>query len=117
MRWGTLLITCFVLVGCASKQAQPQAATQPLPQERVYEDAVAAALVYDPPAVVDQPRVEISRENRRQSAYAGIEEVTVTSYYLWQDDRQLMYGGNGSNRHQDRFERQAITTKTGVSYR
>jgi len=112
MRWGSLLMLSFAFAGCASKQAQPQAAMPA--RERIYEDAVAAALVYDPPAILDQPRVEISRENRRQSAYAGIEEVTVTSYFLYQDDRQLNYG---DNRHHDRFERQAITTKSGVTYR
>lgn len=115
MRRGPFLILSLTLAvaGCASQPAQPAAVTAP-PPEPVYDDAVAAALVYEPPVMVDQPRLEIPRENRAQSAYVGFEELTATYYYLWQDDRQLNYGNSN---HHDRFERRAISVKTGVTYR
>jgi hypothetical protein len=116
MRWGALLLL-LLAAGCASNRA-PQVVAQATPElpynPAVYDDAVAAALVYDPPVVVDAPRVDVSREGRSASAYAGFEELTTTYYYLRIDDRQLDYGGGS---HHDRFEREAITQRVGVSYR
>ena len=110
MRWG-LVISLGMMVGCASKPAPPVAATAPSP---IYDDAVAAALVYDTPVIVNSPRLEVSREGRGPSAYAGFEDITTTFYYLRIDDRQLNTNGGVNN---DRFERQAITERVGVSYR
>ena len=101
-------------VGCASQSAQPVASVAPAPTtEPLYDDAVAAALVYDPPVVVSSPRIDVSREGRAPTAYAGFEEITTTFYYLRIDDRQLTTGGMNN----DRYERQAITQRVGVSYR
>jgi hypothetical protein len=111
MRWGALVFL-LLTVGCASKNAQPVATVAR--ESAVYDDAVAAALVYDPPVVADSPRLDLSREGRSPSAYAGFEELTTTYYYLRVDDRQLDYGGGS---HHDRFEREAITQRVGVSYR
>jgi len=49
-------------------------------------------------------------------ASAGFEDVT-TFYYLYQDDRQQRWGNGGIYGNHDRFERQAITQRVGVSYR
>jgi hypothetical protein len=116
MRWGAfILLSVFTVVGgCASKPAQPVATAQPA---HIYDDAVAAALVYDPPVVADSPRLEVSREGRAPAAYAGFEDITTTYYYLRVDDRQLNYGSGSGQHNNDRFERQAITERVGVSYR
>jgi hypothetical protein len=121
MRWGFSNLIALALVGCAAK---PVPAPAPVAQasESVYDRAtVASALLYDPPLVASGPRIEISRAGRAPEAYAGYEELTTTYYYLYQDDRQLGYGGGfgggGSWRNHDRFERQAITQRVGVSYR
>ena len=127
MRWGAYILLGLMTVGggCASKAPQSvvivnsNATVEPA---RIYDDAVAAALVYDPPVVANSPRIEISREGRAPEAFAGYEELTATYYYLRVDDRQLNYGGGGtggSGQHinNDRFERQAITERVGVSYR
>jgi hypothetical protein len=125
MRWGAYILLGFMTVsGCASKPPQSvvivnsSATVEPA---RIYDDAVAAALVYDPPVVANSPRIEISREGRAPEAFAGYEELTTTYYYLRVDDRQLNYGGGGASGGQhinnDRFERQAITERVGVSYR
>jgi hypothetical protein len=121
MRWGAfILLGALTTVGCASKPAHPAATTTAEPA-RIYDDAVAAALVYDPPVIANSPRIEISREGRAPAAFAGFEELTTTFYYLRVDDRQLNYGGGGASGGQhinnDRFERQAITERVGVSYR
>jgi hypothetical protein len=121
MRWGAyILLSALTTVGCASKPAHPAATAAP-ELARIYDDAVAAALVYDPPVVANSPRIEISREGRAPAAFAGFEEITTTFYYLRVDDRQLNYGGGGASGGQhinnDRFERQAITERVGVSYR
>jgi hypothetical protein len=111
MRWGASILLAITTAGCASKQTQPTSAAA---APHIYDDAVAAALVYDPPVVADSPRLEISREGRAPTAYAGFEDITTTFYYLRVDDRQQSYG---SGWHNDRFERQAITERVGVSYR
>jgi hypothetical protein len=110
MRWGVFILLGVMVVGCASKQAQPLAAAPPAP---IYDEAVAAALVFDPPVTVNSPRIDIAREGRAQTAYAGFEELTTTFYYLRIDDHQQSFGGLRN----DRFERQAITQRVGVSYR
>ncbi|SRR5260221_12683874 len=112
MRWGALILVGFMMVGCASKRSQPAASAAAAAP--IYDDAVAAALVYDPPVVADSPRLDVSREGRSQTAYAGFEELTTTFYYLRIDDHQQSFG---SGLHHDRFERQAITQRVGVSYR
>jgi hypothetical protein len=123
MRWGAfILLGALTALGCASKPAQPVVIVNTLATPEpahIYDDAVAAALVYDPPVVANSPRIEISREGRAPEAFAGYEELTATYYYLRVDDRQLNYGGSsGSGGHNnDRFERQAITERVGVSYR
>jgi len=121
MRWGYLSLLALGLVGCAAK---PAPAPAPVAQgsESVYDRAtVAGALLYDPPVVASGPRIEVSRAGRAPEAYAGYEELTTTYYYLYQDDHQLNvgggFGGGASGRNHDRFERQAITQRVGVSYR
>jgi len=112
MRWGAfILIAAVTSTGCASKQAQPVASAPVAP---IYDDAVAAALVYDPPVVAESPRIDVSRDGRSQTAYFGFEELTTTFYYLRIDDHQQAFG---SGLNCDRFDRQAITTRVGVSYR
>src|SRR4051812_5337162 len=120
MRWGTLILLGLALAGCASK---PVAPPEPVAQrsEGVYERAtVAGALVYDPPVIANAPRIDLSREGRAPAAYAGYEDLITTYYYLYQNDYQMGYGGGGGSagwRNNDRFERQAITQRVGVSYR
>lgn len=122
MRWGYFILLAVGFTGCASKPpAVPASVAQG--SESVYDRAsVAGALLYDPPLVASAPRIEISRAGRAPEAYAGYEELITTYYHLYQDDRQLNYGGGfggglSAGRNHDRFERQAITERVGVSYR
>ena len=119
MRWGvyiSLAVLGIAEVGCASK---PVAVAPPPPvaqQASVYEGAVAASLVFSPPVTSVGEAQDFSREGRAAAAYAGFEDVT-TFYYLYQDDRQQRWGNGGIYGNHDRFERQAITQRVGVSYR
>ena len=117
MRWGvyiSLVLLALCQVGCVSQPATiaPRADAVAQQSSSGYDGAVAASLVFTPPvAAMGEPQ-EFSREGRAPSAYAGFEDVT-TFYYLYQDDRQQRWGGSSY----DRFERQAVTQRVGVTYR
>jgi hypothetical protein len=101
-------------VGCAAQPSKPaRTAQEPQPLLAVYRQAPSAALVFDPPVISDQPPVNVSRDDRTPAAFVGYESTIATFYYVRTDDRQ--FDGFGLN--QDRFERRAISTKVGISYR
>lgn len=108
MRWGAYTIAAMLLVGCAQqrvKPAEPQATLQPM-----YEPSAAGALVFDAPVTQGQPPLQLSREGRATDAFAGYESTTATYFYVRSDDRF-------TSDHSNRFERRAISTRVGVSYR
>jgi len=118
MRWGAFISLVglgLAQVGCASTAKHAEAEPPPPVAQpaSVYEGAVAASLVYGPAAPPYSGQIDLSREGRAPAAYAGFDDVITTYYYLYQDDRQLQCGGQSH----DRFERQAITQRFGVSYR
>ena len=117
MRWGAsawLVVCGIVQVGCASASSRTASAPLPVAQQAsAYDGAIAASLVYTPPIAAYGEQGDFSREGRAPAAYAGFDDVITTHYYLFQDDRQQKWGGL----NRDRFERQAITTRVGVSYR
>ena len=118
MRWGAFISLVglgLAQVGCASASKHAVEPPPPVAQPAsVYEGAVAASLIYSPPGLAYAgPPIDLSREGRAPAAYAGFDDVITTYYYLYQDDRQLQCGG----RSFDRFEREAITQRVGVSYR
>ena len=120
MRWGvyiSLTVLGIAQIGCASKPAAVAPTPMPVAQHAsVYDGAVAASLVFSPPVTATGETQDFSREGRAPSAYAGFEDVQ-TFYYLYQDDRQQRWGNGGIYGNHDRFERQAITQRVGVSYR
>ena len=96
--------------GCASKPSnQPQAQVAPEASDAV----VASALLFDPPVILDEPPIDLSRESRERSAFVGYEDQTVTFSYIHIDDRQLSSGGH----NRDRYERRAVIDRFGTSYR
>jgi hypothetical protein len=119
MRRSVAVLLGLWIGGCAAK---PPPVAAPVAEAPHYDDAVAAALVYDPPVVAAAPPAEFSRTGRGPSAFVGFDEVITTYYYLFIDDRQGGYGYNGTGtsgrgRSFDRYDRQAITQRVGVSYR
>lgn len=132
MRWKRYLLAAVMvggawLSGCssapqtASRQAPPPVAQldrsadgqAPAPGAEADGQAIAAALVFPPALAADTPALDLSRDARGPSAFLGFQDLTVTHFFLWMDDRQLNYGPD----NHDRFERQAITQKSGVTYR
>ena len=89
-----------------------------------YDAVPAAALVFTPPVVRQEPPLELSRAGRATEAFVGYDEGTVEYHYLRIDDRQRTgdgwnrgwgWGGFGSSG--DRYERRAISERVGVRYR
>ena len=118
MRASSLIFTLLLAGGCvttrhAASTAQPTAPSS----ASVFDDAtVAAALVFDPPVMSNQPAPQLSRENRGIAAFAGYDEGFTTFYHLRVNDRQLLdSGGRGGDFGQ--YERRAVSETFGVSHR
>lgn len=75
---------------------------------------VASALVFDPPIVADQPRLDLSRSGRWPEAFWGFESGTTTYFYLRVDDR---IDSGLERRFSERYQRRAVTQRFGLSYR
>ena len=111
-----LAVSGLMLGGCGSHR-------QPPPQARVPElfrqtddaqlaSATAAALVYDPPVIANEPPLDLSRDGREPVAVLGYEQLTTTFSYTRSDDRFRVNFGDG-----DRYERRAVSERVGVTYR
>lgn len=122
LRRHLLLVAIVYLSGCQTKQA-PRAVAQrevPLPQA---EAVVASALVFDPPVLQDEPRLELSRADRQPRVAVGYEEMTAEYFDIRMDDSQISngfsgrHGSGGGWGSYDRYERRAVTERVGVRYR
>jgi hypothetical protein len=146
LRRSLVLVAAFATVtGCQSKSAQVtsqpnshattasttlRATSTPTNTAPVREcEAVpAAALVFDPPMIQNDPPLQLSRADREPRVFMGYEGPVVETYYVRFDDRQIGYGLNGrfsgsgggrfgASGNVDLYERRAITERTGVRYR
>jgi hypothetical protein len=118
----------MLLCGCAQPARRARAAErgeQPvLAVHRERASRPAPALVFSPPLLQDAPPLELSRDLRQPSAFMGYPESVAEFFYVRWDDRQAGGGdgfgfgarGGGSGFH-DRYERRAVSEKTGVLYR
>lgn len=97
---------CLLMVGCAAKKS----ATAPVRTDAGYLDGSAGALVFDPPLTLGQSPVMLAREPRQAQVVLGYEELTTTFFYVRTEDRQDSDRG-------DRFKREAIIERVGISYR
>jgi hypothetical protein len=107
MRWGACIILTVLACGCAAQRKPPEA-EQPRPP--LYHPAAAGSLVFDPPVTFGQPPVELSRASRNPDAFVGYESTSFTYFYIRADDRF-------SDDDHNRYERRAVSTRVGVSYR
>jgi hypothetical protein len=89
-----------------------------------YEAAPAAALVFTPPVVRQEPPLNLSREGRATEAFVGYDQGTVEYLYVRTDDRQRSgdgwnrtFGWGSSGGYGDRYERRAVSERFGVRYR
>jgi hypothetical protein len=118
MRAGIAILAVMVLAGGCATKHQGQSMTQQRHEvETQYAESGAATLAFDPPIAQANPRLNLARANREQSAFVGYDSTVVTSFYLRWDDRQSFYGSNGSDGNNDNYERRAFSVQAGVSYR
>jgi hypothetical protein len=122
MRWGAFVISAifagllvFAIGGCASqpthsKQAKSDGPTT-IPAARVYRSSPAGALVFNPPATLGQPPIDLSRDQRSPDAFVAYDSLTTTYFYIRNDDNAGAGWDHGWS------QRRAISTKVGVSYR
>ena len=93
------------MAGCASKTV---VVNEPLPRTNTNTVLVSsAALVFDPPVTLSEPRLNLSRDTRGAAAFAGFEDSTVTYFYVRTDDRQ-------TTDNTDRFQRDGYSAKVGA---
>ena len=111
-----LAFLCLVtLCGCVARRSERHTSNR-IPGKMAFEDAArpaSAALVFTPPVALDEPPMELSRDVRQPSAFVGYPEMIAEHFYLRWDDRQ----SNDGFRERDRYERRAVSEKTGVLYR
>jgi hypothetical protein len=110
---GLACVVCLVCgggFGCANSSYAPSAQVTEQVQEPDYDDAVAAALAFDPPVAANEAPLELSRAARGPVAVLGYQESISEYFYLRNDDRQ-------TNDFSDRFEHRAVSEKVGVLYR
>ncbi|HZN64197.1 MAG TPA: hypothetical protein VFB66_02775 [Tepidisphaeraceae bacterium] len=104
-----------MLCGCAQHRHERRVSNR-VPGRVALEAAArpaSAALVFTPPVALDAPPVELARDVRQPTAFVGYPEMVSEHFYLRWDDRQT----NDGFHERDRYERRAISEKTGVLYR
>jgi hypothetical protein len=77
-----------------------------------YEEAVAAALAFDPPIAEGAVHPELARGPRAASAVFGYQQSTTEIYATSSDDLQFQSTPWG-----DFYIKDSVTVKSGVNYR
>lgn len=101
--------------GCATQYKQPQVtlAAPVWTAPARYQHATSGALAFDPPVTIGQPPLDLSRDGRSIEAFVGYDTLTATTFVQHQDDDQF----TRQSPELGTFERRAVSTKVGVSYR
>jgi hypothetical protein len=86
-----------------SEESEPA----PAAKQRV----VATALVFDLPEATFGPPLDLRRGGRQPVALLGYDEGVSEFYSVWTDDRQR------ENVNFDRYERRAVSVRSGARYR
>jgi len=117
MRWSLpLFLFPLVAFGCASRPVEPAHSCQayhrcpPVAPVAIEDSAVAAALVFDPPIMANNPALDLSRSARNPAAFVSFDQTITTFYFLRSNDRQIIGAAPYA-------ERRAVTERFGVSYR
>jgi hypothetical protein len=89
--------------------SQSAATTQPV--VHMYAPATADALTFDPQAIMGTARVDLSRQDRRPSAFNSYEENTITTYDIYTDNR------DSNDPDNVQVQRRTLIDQSGVQYR
>jgi hypothetical protein len=119
------LVILLLAAGVEGCTAKPAVVPPPVvvPGGEQYEPLTAAALVFDPPVVAGEEPLELTREERRPSAFVGFDGPITTYYWIHTDDLQDSSWGSGGGANGigssigDRFQRRAFIDTAGVRYR
>jgi hypothetical protein len=114
MRIALLAISALALGGCAS---HPSTVSSRQQLHRNYAPAPAAALCFDPPALAGKPRLDLSRDERRNSAFIGFTDTTTTVYSVNVDDWYADTNASQSNPVRDQFARHSVSETLAVTHR
>jgi len=116
MRCVGFTFLALALAGCASQPA----GVLPVQQSHAYDDAPAAVLAFDPPAVAGMPQLDLSRDDRGTAAFLGFEDARTTYYSLTSDDWYSDFAGGGRfgrGASPDDYQRRAISQTSGTTTR
>jgi hypothetical protein len=103
-----MLILLGVLVtGCATAQHSQPDKMASAPR---YSDAVASALVFDPPISEGIEHPELARGPRAPAAFFGYQDSTSEVYVSATDDLQ-------SDQWNNTYTKESVSVKSGVRYR
>jgi hypothetical protein len=91
--------------------ASDQADSDETLSEGSKQPVVATALVFDLPEATYGPPLDLRRGNRQPMALLGYDEGVTEFYSVWTDDRQR------ENVNYDRYERRAVSVRSGARYR
>jgi hypothetical protein len=107
----------LALAGCASQSPSAQP-VQPIQQSHGYDNAPAAVLAFDPPALAGSPQLDLSRDDRGTAAFLGYEDATTTYYSLTTNDWYSDFTGGGGRLgrgfNPDYYQRQAVSQSSGI---
>lgn len=109
MRTSVAVIGVLLLVGCACRGPSTRPTQSLAPNDSVYDNAIAACLVFDPPVTIGQAPVDLSRNAREPAAFVAYEQLQTTFFSRTFRDRQVL-GPAGS-------ERRVVSETVGVSSR
>ncbi|HZZ41393.1 MAG TPA: hypothetical protein VFE58_00515 [Tepidisphaeraceae bacterium] len=101
------ILLLSTLIGCASQHPASTAQTPALTPTYAYP---ASALVFDPPIAYNVPALDLSRNDRGPSAFAGFQQSTTSLTYTFTDDHQ-------STDFHNSYDRYSYISQIGTSVR
>jgi hypothetical protein len=121
-----MFFVCLIAMGCQSKPRVAELRGEPS-GEVEYEAVTASALVFDPPVILGEEPLELSRADREPGAFVGYDGPVTEYFYIRMDDSQIgnSFGGGGrfsrgggaGGGNYDHYERRSVTERIGVRYR
>ena len=108
---GIIIVAMALVGGCQKKQPPSATAMRQQADLRYQDSGHGAALAIDPPATLDNPKLNLARAGRERSIFMGFESSTMTVSWVRMDDRQT------DDPQNDRLERRAVSEQVKTSYR
>ncbi len=115
MRVGVIILAVLTMAGGCTrtqKALQPSATADYHRADLRYDESGhEPALAIQPPATLDNPRLNLARAGRERSVFMGFESSETTFSWVRMDDRQTEDVRN------DRLERRAVSETVKTTFR